>query len=65
MVYQSDGTWRRTSRLLFNLINSATGNYTMRQIIDGNGKQTASFPAWLQARNGRPFYYPEEVPASG
>jgi hypothetical protein len=61
MEYVSPGNWLRTSKVLFDLLNSQTGNYTARRIIDGGGAKTADFPAWVASRDGQPFAYAEQI----
>eukprot|EP00884_Botryococcus_braunii_P014178 jgi/Botrbrau1/22761/Bobra.0132s0092.1 len=61
MVLQPDGSWYRESKLLFNLIDSPTGRYTFRRIIDGQGRHGPFFQEWLAARNGSPTMIPLQV----
>lgn len=61
MEYVSPGKWNRLSLVLFDLINSKTGNYTLRRVIDGDGAKGADFPAWLAANMGQPFAFSEQI----
>jgi hypothetical protein len=55
----ADGSWRRRSRVLG--IDDATGNYTLRRIVDGEGKPGLGYDGWLKFRGGEAFIVAEQI----
>jgi hypothetical protein len=59
MALQPDGSWRRKTETLG--IPTPAGDYTLRNIITGEGEKGPYFDAWLKVRGGRPFIYADQI----
>lgn len=60
MQLTPEGNWYRKSSVPIPGtagIDKGLADYTLRQIIDGNGERTAQFDGWLKYDDGKPFYY--------
>ncbi len=60
MTLQPDGSWRRKTTTLG--IPTPSGDYTLRNIITGEGEKRPYFDAWVKSRGGRPFAYIDRIP---
>eukprot|EP00884_Botryococcus_braunii_P003062 jgi/Botrbrau1/12757/Bobra.67_1s0116.1 len=59
LALEPDGSWLRKSKSLGFDIPSA--DYTLRQVVDGEGRKGPYFDDMVRARDGRPFIYVEQI----